>query len=136
MSNPIYGLSAVLESAVSISNPNANNSTASSSKAGKGPSKNPHDYELAVSVHASTAARTTLQGTRSKDTVSVPQPLPKTVHSTADEINEEYEYVSPDGKELCTGSPSKLKQTASTLLQHCQVIIIAFSTLYITSLCI
>ena len=109
LANPIYELSSVLESAVSISNPKANSPIASSSKGRKGPSKNPRDYELAVSVHTSTAARGSLQNTRSENIARGPQPLSKPVCSTADEISEEYEYVSLDGKELFTCAPSKCK---------------------------
>ena len=112
VSNPIYELSAVLESAVSISNPMAvaSNHTASSSKGKKELSKNPHDYELAVNVHSSAAASRTLQRSKSSNVSSTLRPLPNPVCSAAtNEINDEYENVSFDGMELIISTPPKSK---------------------------
>ena len=107
VSNPIYELSAVLESSVSISNPIANSHPTNSSKGRKEVSKNPHDYELAVSVHSSAAASKSLQHTRSENINSIHRPLPNPVCSSDDEINDEYENLSLDGKELFICVPSK-----------------------------
>lgn len=111
VSNPIYELSAVLESAVSISNPMAvaNNHTASSSKGRKELSKNPHDYELAVNVHSSAAASRTLHRARSNNISSTLRPLPNPVCSATDEICDEYENLSLDGMELVISTPPKSK---------------------------
>ena len=118
MTNPMYELSAVLESAVSISKPVGNGETtaSSSSKGGKRLAKSPRDYELAVNVHASAATRASLQR---KKVVSLPPSLSKSACSgsaTASDdvdISEEYEYVSSDGKELFLCTPAECKQLHS-----------------------
>lgn len=106
LSNPIYDMSTVMESVLAISRANGNDPTCAS-KRGNGFSKYPHDYERAVSTR--TAAKASLQAGKPERIASKAQPPPKPVCSSSDDNSVEYEYISRDGKELLTNTPSKCK---------------------------